>query len=67
MHYRITADWRMTIPKWLREEWGVGPGDPINIDVEDGRLVMVPANAQPGTRKAIITPVPETQRRPTRR
>jgi len=39
----------ITVPRELREELGIGPGDPLDATVEQGRLVLTPVAVVPRT------------------
>lgn len=44
MHAKVTLDkaGRVVIPKPLRDEWQVGPGDSLQIEAEGGRVTLRP-------------------------
>lgn len=51
---RMTTRGRVTLPKQVREELGVVPGDEVDFIWEDGRLLIVklpPKSAEPDPRR----------------
>ena len=53
MNTRVTLDkaGRIVLPKWVREALRVGPGDTLEIDAEEDRLVVSPVRVRPGLQK----------------
>ena len=37
---------RIVIPKEIRRQCGLGEGDPLEIEIEDGRIVLTPYRPQ---------------------
>jgi AbrB family looped-hinge helix DNA binding protein len=50
---RVTIDnaGRLVLPKALREALRIGPGDTLEIESEDDRLVLSPVRLRPGLQK----------------
>ncbi|MBI1870648.1 MAG: AbrB/MazE/SpoVT family DNA-binding domain-containing protein [Chlamydiae bacterium] len=55
----------ITIPLVTRRELGIGPGDPLEVWIENGRLVLVPVSPVP--RMAKLTPKGERKERVAQR
>jgi AbrB family looped-hinge helix DNA binding protein len=53
MNARVTIDkaGRVVLPKSIREGLRVGPGDTLEIESEDDRLIVSPVRIRPGLQK----------------
>jgi AbrB family looped-hinge helix DNA binding protein len=59
MRATIDSAGRIVVPKALRDALGVGPGQEVEVQVKDGRLVIeVPATAMRLTRRRKLAAVP---------
>jgi AbrB family looped-hinge helix DNA binding protein len=51
---RLTSKGQITIPQQVRRALGLEPGDEVEILVEDGRAVIVPASGPTGRGDRIV-------------
>ena len=53
MRSRITLDkaGRLVLPKSIRQALRVGPGDTLEIESDDDRLILSPVRVRPGLQK----------------
>ncbi len=47
---KVSKDWRITIPKAVRERLGVKPGDYVEFEVVEGKVVIRRADDSATTR-----------------
>ncbi len=59
MAHTVTQKGQVTIPKPMRDRFGIAPGSKVDFKDEDGRLVVVTADVEtPRSRFDLDTPPP---------
>ena len=57
MQTRISSGGRVVLPGPVRRRLGLTPGDPLDVNIESGRIVLTPRRARAHKPKIIVDPV----------
>jgi AbrB family looped-hinge helix DNA binding protein len=57
MQTRVSSKGQVVLPSPVRRKLGLGPGDPLDINIESGRIVLTPRRARCHKPKIIADPV----------
>jgi AbrB family looped-hinge helix DNA binding protein len=57
MKTKVSTKGQVVLPSPLRRRLGIREGDPLEIDVESGRIVLTPRKQRPPQAKIVTDPV----------
>ncbi len=57
MQTRLSTKGQVVLPSPLRRRLGIEPGDPLDVDVEDGRVILTPKKRRRSKGKIVTDPV----------
>jgi AbrB family looped-hinge helix DNA binding protein len=57
MQTRVSTKGQVVLPEPIRSKLGIRAGDPFDVDVEDGRIVLTPKRSRPHPVRIIQDPI----------
>jgi AbrB family looped-hinge helix DNA binding protein len=57
MHTKVSTKGQVVLPGLLRRRLGIRAGDPLDVNVESGRIVLTPRGKRPRRAKIATDPV----------
>jgi len=57
METRVSSKGQVVLPSPVRRKLGLGPGDPLDVNIESGRIVLTPRRVRGHKPKIVIDPV----------
>jgi AbrB family looped-hinge helix DNA binding protein len=57
MQTKVSTKGQVVLPGPLRRRLDIRPGDPLDADVEDGRIILTPRKKRPHRAKLVSDPV----------
>jgi len=57
MQTRVSSKGQVVLPVVVRRKLGLGPGDPLDVSVSKGRVVLTPLRSRARKPRIIIDPV----------
>jgi AbrB family looped-hinge helix DNA binding protein len=57
MHTKVSTKGQVVLPGPLRRRLGIRAGDPLDADIEGGRIVLTPRKKRPRQGKIVTDPI----------
>ena len=57
MQTKVSTKGQVVLPGPLRRRLGISAGDPLDADIEDGRIVLTPRKKRPRRPRVVTDPV----------
>jgi AbrB family looped-hinge helix DNA binding protein len=57
MQTRVSSKGQVVLPSPVRRKLGLAPGDPLDVNIESGRIVLTPRRTRSHRPKIVIDPI----------